>query len=176
MIRIIKNSFIDEKGMLVFIEESENVTIIQPTNESFSQLTKEEEKLKSEIYNENNFVERNDDEDFIGKNITFNLSKIKTENYNNISLYKNIIDEEFAANIFKYFDKLSYKQYNKTDDNENKFRVLKEFKEDFLNENKDIDSSEIEVEHSKLPSKIVKKRNLQSSGSYYGMKNKRWFH
>ena len=171
MIRIIKNSFIDEKGMLVFIEESENVTIIQPTNESFSQLTKEEEKLKSEIYNENNFVERNDDEDFIGKNITFNLSKIKTENYNNISLYKNIIDEEFAANIFKYFDKLSYKQYNKTDDNENKFRILKDFKEDFLNENKAIDSSEIEVEHSKLPSKIVKKRNLQSSGSYYGMKN-----
>ena len=171
VLKRIKNSFIDEKGMLVFISESEDMTIVQPEGNS-NELTMEEKKLKSDIYNENNFIPRNDDENFLGKDMSFNLSNIKTENLNNVSLYKNIINEELATNIFKYFDNFSYIRYNnEEDDKEKKIRILKEIKDDFLKENNDIDPSEIEIEHSKLLNKKKNKRNLQATSTYYGMKN-----
>ena len=153
VLKRIKNALFDEKGMLVFIFESENMTIVQP-DKNPNELTMEEKKLISDIYNANNFIPRNDDEDFLGKDMSFNVSNIKTENLNNISLYKNIINEELAKNIFKYFDTFSYIPYNnEEDEKELKLRVLKEFKEEFLKENKNIDPSEIEIEHSKLLNK-----------------------
>ena len=171
ILRRIKNTFIDEKGMLIYIIESENITINQPGKESLNDLTEEEEKLKSEIYNDNNEIPRNDEEDFAGKNISFNISNIKSVNVNNISLYDKINNEELAKNIFKYLDSFSYIKYNNIENDELKFRVLKEFKDDFIKENKDIDPSQIEVEHSKLLNNKNKKRKLQNSGSYYSMKN-----
>ena len=170
VLRRIKNSFIDEKGMLINIIESENITIIQPGQENLNSLTEEEEKLKSTIFNNNNEIPRIDEEDFTGKDIPFDISNIKCVNFNNVSLYDNITDEELARNIFIYFDNFSYEKYDILGNDELKFRVLKEFKEDFIKTNKDFDPSQIEVEHSKLPSKN-NKRYLQNSGSYYGMKN-----
>ena len=117
-LRKLKNSFIDKKGMLVLINEFENISIIQPNKESLSDLTEEEDKLKSEIYNGNNEFEREDKEDFMGKNVSFNISSIRAENANNISLYNSIDDEEFARNIFRFFDNFSYILYNETGNEE----------------------------------------------------------
>ena len=165
----IKNSFLDEKGMLVFISEYENITIIQPNKESLNDLTEDEDKLKSEIYNDNNEIKRNDEEDFSGKNITFNLSSIKSENINNISLNNIINDEEFMINIFKFFDNFTYIKYNQTNNDELTLRLLKEFKDDLIEKNENISTSEIEVEHTKLLKRKAKRK--LTSTSYYGMKN-----
>ena len=170
-LRKIKNSFIDKKGMLVLINEFENISIIQPNKESLSDLTEEEDKLKSEIYNGNNEFEREDKEDFMGKNVSFNISSIRAENANNISLYNSIDDEEFARNIFRFFDNFSYILYNETGNEELKVRVLNDFKNDFIKNNKNISQDEIEFEHTKLSTKKNNIRNLQSYDSYYGMKN-----
>ena len=164
----LKNSFLNEKGMLVFISEYENITIIQPNKESLNDLTEEEDKLKSDIYTDNNGIKRNDEEDFTGKNITFNLSSIKSENVNNISLNNIIDDEEFARNVFKFFDNFTYIKYNQSEEKELALRVLNEFKDDLIEKNENISESEIEVEHTKL---LKSTRKLSSSNSYYGMKN-----
>ena len=172
LLKRIKNSLIDEKGMLTNIIESESITITQPGSESLDTLTEEEEKLKSEIYNDNNEIPRMDEEDFAGKNISFDISNIKCVNFNNVSLYDNIINAELAENIFKYFDSFSYTKYNISENEDLKFRVLKDIKNDILKENPDLDPSEIIVEHSKLSNKKNNnKRYLQNSVSYYGMKN-----
>ena len=172
LLKRIKNYLIDDKGMLTNIIESENITITQPGTESLDSLTEEEERLKSEIYNDNNEIPRMDEEDFAGKNLPLNISNIICVNFNNVSLYDNIIDAELAENIFKYFDSFSYTKYNILGDEDLKFRVLKDFKDDFLKQNPDFDPSEIIVEHSKLSNKKNNnKRYLQNSGSYYGMKN-----
>ena len=142
-LRKLKNSFIDKKGMLVLINEFENISIIQPNKESLSDLTEEEDKLKSEIYNGNNEFEREDKEDFMGKNVSFNISSIRAENANNISLYNSIDDEEFARNIFRFFDNFSYILYNETGNDELKVRVLNDFKNDFIKNNKNISQDEI---------------------------------
>ena len=94
-------------------------------------------------------------------------------NYNNVSLYDNIINnEELSEKIFKYFDSFSYKKYNISGNDDLKFRVLKNIKDDFLKENPDFDPSEVIIEHTKLKDKKNnKKRFLQYSNSYYGMKN-----
>ena len=76
LLKRIKNSLIDEKGMLTNIIESESITITQPGSESLDTLTEEEEKLKSEIYNDNNEIPRMDEEDFAGKNLPLNISNI----------------------------------------------------------------------------------------------------
>ena len=170
-LRRIKYSFIDEKGMLKYIIECENITIIQPDIESLKDLTEEENKLKTELYNENNEIPREEETDFFGNNITFNLSNIKSKNYNNISLITNIKNEELTKNIFIYFDSFDYTPYLQEDENELRFRVLKEFKEDLIRQNKNITPSEIEVEHTLLTKKKNIKRNLQTTNSYYGMKN-----
>ena len=159
-LRKIKNSFIDKKGMLVLINEFENISIIQPNKESLSDLTEEEDKLKSEIYNGNNEFEREDKEDFMGKNVSFNISSIRAENANNISLYNSIDDEEFARNIFRFFDNFSYILYDETDNDELKVRVLNDFKNDFIKNNKNISQDEIEFEHTKLSTKKNNSRNL----------------
>ena len=117
-LRRIKNSFIDEKGMLKYIIECENITIIQPDIESLKDLTEEEDKLKTELYNENNEIPREEEADFFGNNITFNLSNIKSKNYNNISLITNIKNEELTKNIFIYFDSFDYTPYLQEDENE----------------------------------------------------------
>ena len=172
LLRRIKNFLIDKKGMLTNILESENITITQPRKESLTTLTKEEEKLKSEIYNDNNEIPRMDLEDFPGKNISFDISNIKCMNFNNVSLYDSIINEELAKNIFNYFDSFTYTKYDILGNDDLKFRALKDLKEDFLKQNPDFDPSEIQIEHSKLSSKKNKtKRYLQNGGSYYGMKN-----
>ena len=170
-LRRIKNSFIDEKGMLVLINEKENITIIQPSLESLSDLTEEEEKLKSEMYNENNEIQREDKEDFIGQNISFDISNIKSNSYSNISLYNNIADEQLSQNIFTFFDGFSYKKYHQTNEDELKMRVLKDFKDDLISHNKDLNNTQIEMEHTLLSRKKKLKRNLETSDSYYGMKN-----
>ena len=168
----IKNSYIDERGMVVFITEYENITIYQPEKESLSDLTKEEDKIKSEIYNDNNEIQRNDNEDFMGKNISFDFSSIISENFNNISLYDRIDNEEFVRNIFQFFDKFTYIKYNQTDATESKRRLLKNMKDDFIKLNKDINPSQVEFEHSHLSNNKSKKRNLQTDNSgYYGKKN-----
>ena len=64
-LRRIKNSFIDEKGMLKYIIECENITIIQPDIESLKDLTEEKDKLKTELYNENNEIAREEETDFL---------------------------------------------------------------------------------------------------------------
>ena len=171
-IKRIKNTFLDEKGMLIYIIESESISIIQPNKESLNDLTEEEEKLKSEIFNDNNYIPRNDNEDFIGKNISFNISGIKLKNYNNISLYNSINNSELVIKIFNYFDNFDYIQNNENENDELKLRKLNEFKKDFIKENKDINPSSIEVENSKLSNnKKYNKRKLSNKGTYYGMKN-----
>lgn len=112
----LKYSFMDEKGMLSSIIEYENITIFQTQNEFLSDFTEVEIKLQSEIYNENNQIEKDDKEkDFIGKNISFWISCIKAENVNNVSLINSIDNEEFSRNLFKFFDNFSYVQYNLTE-------------------------------------------------------------
>ena len=146
LLRRIKNFLIDEKGMLINIVESENITITQPGNESLNTLTEEEEKMKNEIYNDNNEIPVMDDEELPGSNITFDISNIKCVNFNNVSLYNSIINETLAKNLFKYFDSFSYTKYNTSENEDLKFRLLKEFKDDFLKENPDYDPSEVIVE------------------------------
>ena len=170
-LRRIRNSFIDEKGMLVFIVEKENITIIQPDKESLSDLTEEEYKLKSEIYNENNEIKKEDEEEFIGQNISFGISNIKSDSYNNISLYNNLDDEQLIKNIFDFFDNFSYYKYQQINEDELKFRVLKDFKDDLVKQNGNLNPSEIEMEHTLLSKRKKDKRNLETSNSYYGMKN-----
>ena len=59
-LRRIKNTFLDEKGQLVYIIETESIVVNQPNKESLNDLTEEEEKLKSEIFTDNNYFQRND--------------------------------------------------------------------------------------------------------------------
>jgi len=170
-LRRIKNTFIDEKGMISSIIEYEYVTICQPNKEIVSELTEEEDKLKTEIYNENNQIPREDGEDFMGKNISFDISDIKIENMNNVSFYNKIDNEEFARNLFKYFDNFIYIKYNQTENEDLNLRFLKfkeELQDDYIKEN-NINISKVEIEHSKLTKKQV--RNLQYTNTYYGMKN-----
>ena len=91
LLKRMKNFFIDEKGMLRNTLESENITISQPSQESLNTLTEEEEKLKSEIYNDNNEIPRIDEKYVADKNMSFDLSNMKCVNYNNLSLYENFI-------------------------------------------------------------------------------------
>ena len=170
-LRIIKNTFIDEKGMLVLILEQENITIIQPDKESLSDLTEEEDKLKSEIYNDNNEIPRDSGEDFMNQNISFEISNIKSDSYSKVSLYENINDEKLAQSLFSFFDSFSYSEYHKKSEDELRFRVLKDFKDDLIRQNEDFKSSEIEMEHSKLSRNKKTKRKIQSNNAYYGMKN-----
>lgn len=55
-IKKLKNSFIDEKGIIVSIFEFEDVVIYQPETDSLSDLNEEEAKIKSEIYKMNHFI------------------------------------------------------------------------------------------------------------------------
>ena len=124
--------------MLVLIIKRENMNLVQPGKESLNDLTEEEDKLKSEIFNENNYIPRNDEEDFIRKNITFNISNIKSNNYNNISLYNNINDSILVSNIFDFFENFSYIEYKAINNNESKLRSLNTFKDDFIRENRNL--------------------------------------
>ena len=107
-LRKIKNSFIDTKGMLFSIIEYESVNITQPPQDTIGDLTEEENKFKSEIYNENNQIPRDDEEDFIGKNISFDISEIRLENKNNVSFVESINNPKLVTKFFNYFDKFSY--------------------------------------------------------------------
>ena len=168
----IKNTFLDEKNMLTNIIESENFTISQPDNDSLSELTEEEKKLKSEIYDDNNAMERDDEQKFMGNDVSFDLSDIITKNENKISLYKNINNKELTKKLFSFFEKFKYTKYNEeNNEEEKKLRVLKNIKDDFMEKNKDFNSSQIEVSHTLLNNKNKIKRKLKSSNSYYGMKN-----
>ena len=172
-LRKITNSFMDEKGMLFSVFEIENVTISQPPMDTIGDLTEDEDKLKSSIYNENNQIPRDDEEDFEGKNISFDIGGIRIENKNNISFVDCISDSKLTTNLFKFFDKFTYIKYDTSESNDLNKRFLKykdELKDDIMNKNK-INESEatIEIEHSKLESK--KLRRMQTSESYYGLKN-----
>ena len=170
-IRKIKNSFLDSKGMLYYIIENENISISQPPIESISDLSEEEDKLKSEIYNDNNEIPRNDDEDFTGKkNCSFaaNIKSIKLQNKNNISFVKKVDNTENIQNLYNFYNKFSYTKY-KNDLNLRFLKYKNELEDDYIKKRNDSDS-ELNVEHTKLPKKN-NKRKLQSNGDYYGIKN-----
>ena len=170
-----KSSFIDENGMLVSIIEYENITIYQPDNESISDLTEEENNLKNEIYNENNQIQSDDlsNEDFNGKNISFNLSSIKFKNSNNVSLIQIINDKEYLNNILKYCNHFTFNKTKITENSDLNLRFLNlknELESDFNKNNNKDNYAKLEIEHTKLSQK--KYRNLQTySNSYYGLKN-----
>ena len=124
-LRKIRNSFLDEKGMLYNVIEYEKVTLIQPGKETLTELNYEEDKLRSEIYNDNNQIPREDEQNFIGKDISFNISSIISENTNNITLQNYTNKEKLIRNIFRYFDTFVYMQYNKTENDNKKLRFLK---------------------------------------------------
>ena len=169
-IRKIKNSFLDSKGMLYYIIENENISISQPPIESISDLSEEEDKLKSEIYNDNNEIPRNEDEDFIGNNCSFasNIKSIKLQNKNNISFVKKVDNTENIQNLYDFYNKFSYTKY-KNDLNLRFLKYKNELEDDYIKKRNDSDS-ELNVEHTKLPKKN-NKRKLQSNGDYYGIKN-----
>ena len=170
-LRKIKNSFIDTKGMLFSIIEYESVNITQPPQDTIGDLTEEENKFKSEIYNENNQIPRDDEEDFIGKNISFDISEIRLENKNNVSFVESINNPKLVTKFFNYFDKFSYVKYNYTENDDLNLRFLKfkdELTDNFDNNIKDSEAK-VEIEHTKLIKN--NSRKLQYSNTYYGMKN-----
>ena len=167
-IRKLKNYFFsisNQQAILNNILEIENAYITQPDHENIKDLNEEEEKLKTEIYGENNNISRDDNEDFIGKNTPFNITGMKLNNFNNISLVKTLKNDKLVKNIIKFYSEFIYTTY----DNETYFRILKAkdgIKEDNINNNND---NELEVEYSKLSKK--KERKLQYINTYYGLKN-----
>lgn len=143
-VRKLKFYYINEKDLISNIIESENVTFYQPDNDSNSDLTEDEEKLKSGIYNDDNEVPRNDSEFFHGKDDSFNISSIRLENSKNIFLNDTITNKTFIDNLFKYFNKFNYTRYNSSEKNDLNLRFLKykdETKKDFSCQN---NNSELE--------------------------------
>ena len=173
-IKKLRNYFLDEKGMIFSIMELENITIYQPDNETLSDSTDEENKLKEGIYNENNEILRNETEQdqFGGKDFNFNVSSIFLQNSHNVSLIDTIEDKGFVTNLLNILNKFSFLKYNSKENSDLNLRFLKyknELKSAF-DQNNDIQDSEMEIEHLKL-SKKDSKRNLQYDNSYYGLKN-----
>ena len=173
-IKKLKNSFINKKGIIVSIFEFEDVVIYQPETDSLSDLNEEEAKIKSEIYNEDNEIQRNDTEvaSFSGQDFSFNISKISMENSNNISLINTIDNKAFIQKLYRYYNNFTLTKYNSTENTDLNLRFLKykdELQSDFT-QNNVIKDSKLEIEHTILSKK--NHRHLQtSSNSYYGLKN-----
>ena len=68
-----------------------------------------------------NNISRDDNEDFIGKNTPFNITGMKLNNFNNISLVKTLKNDKLVKNIIKFYSEFIYTTY----DNETYFRILK---------------------------------------------------
>ena len=170
-----KNTYISSStGMLYMVNENENITIKQLNKESLKSLTEQEEIIKNEIHNDNNQIGINLNDFFIGQNITFNISNIKSNNIHNVVLTDNITNREIINNIYNFFNKYTCTKYSQVNDNTKNLRVLKNFKSDLVQKDKDSNSSDIKIEYNLLfknnnNNKIL--RNLQSYNPYYGIIN-----
>ena len=175
-VKTIKNSFLDNNGMIYLINQLETATIYQPDSNSIKRPTAEEEQLKNEIYNDKNEIERNEtfDEIFSGNDALFKISTLKVENTNNATLTDNINSKKLVSKIFGYFYKFSYSKYNSSENNNLNLRFLKykdELKADFFKSNNNKDS-ELEIEHTKLTPKKHRKLQINTDTyTYYGLKN-----
>ena len=174
--RKLRNYFINEKDFLFSIIEIENVTLFQPEKDSIEDLTEDEERLKAEMYNDNNEVPRNDTEYFSGKGMSFNISNINLQSSNNISLTNTINNQDFINNLFNYFNSFTYTKSDISDNSNLNLRFLKhkeETKNDFYNKNNRNEAElEIEIEHKQ---KRLNKQNFRylqyDTNTYYGLKN-----
>ena len=159
-------SNINENGILYSIKEIQTAILNQPDKNDEEELRQTEEKLRNEIYNSNNelSLEEANFNNNINDNIIFNISKIKMESINDISLINEYNNDKLKRELFKYFDNFEYTIYNnKSIENQTRLRILKN-KNETKNKNQKIYDKIV------TKNKILKKRKLDNK-EYYGMKN-----
>ena len=148
------NSDINEKGILVSVQEIEKAVMNQPN-------------INDDEKNENSLT--TDEEDFeneILTNFTFDLYNISMESINNISLIGSYDNTKLINQLYKYFDDFKYVLFNDTNYTENNLRVL--------NIEKNINNSKDDIEYENYMSKYLNsiknnRRNLEEQGTYYGL-------
>ena len=145
------NSDINEKGILVSVQEIENAVMNQPNEnddeEKENSLSKDDDDFEKEIFT----------------NFTFDIYNISMESVNNISLIGSYDNAKLINQLYKYFDDFKYILFNDTNYLENNLRVLNI--EEKINNNKD------DIEYKNYMSKYLNSINIRNleEEKYYGL-------
>ena len=148
------NSDINEKGILVSVQEIEKAVMNQPNinddEKNENSLTKEDEDFENEILT----------------NFTFDLYNISMESINNISLIGSYDNAKLINQLYKYFDDFKYVLFNDTNYTENNLR--------FLNIEENLNKTKDDIEYKNYMSKYLNliknnRRNLEEQETYYGL-------